>query len=163
MKRASTHTTHTRQSNGPALTPDGTRRAVRRRVRPPRIVLVVSCAHRKRLAPSDELRLSSVAHPPAERSAEWRRRLRTVDAPTLPTRDLYAGEHWRVACNAYELTLKFSSRAELWIISAGQGLVASHERIKSYSATFSSGFPDSVWRGSADGDRRQCLREWLAS
>jgi hypothetical protein len=59
--------------------------------------------------------------------------------------------------------LKFSPRAELWIISAGHGLVGRDRQIKSYSSTFSTGSFDSVWRGRHDGDRRTRLQEWWAS
>jgi hypothetical protein len=103
-----------------------------------------------------------VAGAPEQRTAEWRRRLQAVDADRYPAHNLYVGEHWRAAWDAYELTLKFSSRTELWVISAGYGLISAARRVKSYSATFSSGSLDSVWRGSDEGERRVRLRDWWA-
>jgi hypothetical protein len=73
---------------------------------------------------------------------------------------LYAGDHWRAALEAYELAARYSSRAELWVISAGYGLIAASTLIKPYSATFARGMPDSVWRGPSDGHRMECLHEW---
>lgn len=78
-------------------------------------------------------------------------------------RDLYIGDHWRAACTAYAHTLKYSSRAELWVVSAGYGLVRSTRALKAYGATFASGSADSVWRGGTDGDRRTELAAWWAA
>ena len=103
-----------------------------------------------------------MAGAPERRTAEWRRRLQAVDADRYPAHDLYVGEHWRAVWDAYELTLKFSSRTELWVISAGYGLISAARRVKSYGATFSSGSFDSVWRGLEEGERRARLRDWWA-
>ena len=70
------------------------------------------------------------------------------------------GDHWKAALQAYELASRYSSRTELWIISAGYGLIPASSQIKSYGATFASGSADSVWRGARDGDRDTCLRQW---
>jgi hypothetical protein len=86
--------------------------------------------------------------------------LLTVDAPRHVASDLYMGDHWRAAVQAYQFAHRYSSRAELWIISAGYGLINAGAPIKSYSATFASGADDSVWRGPVDGDREACLRQW---
>ena len=90
----------------------------------------------------------------------WSRRLKEVEAPTRCASELYAGDHWRSALEAYRLALRFSPRAELWIISAGYGLISLTKRIKPYGATFASRSSDSVWRGEADGGRRERLRLW---
>jgi hypothetical protein len=131
-----------------------------RRTRPPRIVLVVACSHRKRATPPENLRLGSLDGRPGERARLWRKRLTTVDAPSRPADELYAGDHWRAALSALELVTRFSSRAELWVISAGYGLIPASAHIKPYSATFASGDHDSVWRGPSDGVRRQQLENW---
>jgi hypothetical protein len=162
MKRASTATTRTPQPNGlTSLTRDGTTshaKTVRRR--PPRIVLVVACSQRKRIGPPHELRLSSIAASSARRSKQWETRLQRVKATCHAAKDLYMGDHWQAACQAYELTQRYSSRTELWVISAGYGLISAGTAIKPYSATFASGSADSVWRGAQDGDRDTYLNEW---
>jgi hypothetical protein len=162
MKRASTPTTHTLPAPGPTDSRyDGARRqskGIRRR--PPRIALVVACSYRKRTPPPVELRLSSLQGLPDERAVEWSRRISETEAARHRAHDLYAGDHWRAACEAYRLARQYSSRAELWVVSAGYGLILSDTLIKSYGATFASGATDSVWRGLAEGDRRECLRNW---
>lgn len=133
-----------------------------RRRRPPRIVLVVSCAQRKRLLPPSQLHLRSISSGPDDRAEHWRQRLRSVDAPLIAARDLYVGDHWHAVRDAYASARRYSSRAELWVISAGYGLTSSTKAIKPYGATFSSGSADSVWRGSLEGDRVQRLQQWWA-
>lgn len=162
MKRASTPITRTPPSDGLAdLSPDGGKSQDKvLRKRPPRIALVVACSQRKRTPPPLELRLSSIDTGPDERPTEWSRRIHEVEASQHRAQDLYIGDHWRAACEAYRLAQQYSNRAELWVISAGYGLIASSKLIKSYGATFATGSEDSVWRGPSEGDRRRRLREW---
>src|SRR5690349_15590446 len=131
---------------------------MRRRLPSPKILLVVACSSRKRVTPRYELRLRSVKAAPEGRAPVWRGRLSDVPAPCQRADALYAGEHWRAACEAYRLTRLYSDRAELWIMSGGYGLIPATKLIKSYGATLASGDADSVWRGPADGGRGQCLR-----
>lgn len=132
----------------------------RSRKRPPKVSLVVACSQRKRITPPAELRLASVGLNPDLRVQEWTKRLSRVEAPRLRAEDLYSGDHWHAARTAYRLTLRYTSRAELWVVSAGYGLVGRTKLLKSYSATFASGSPDSVWRGPSDGDRQARLHDW---
>lgn len=161
MKRASIATTRTPPSSGrTSLSGETNGRARVVRKRPPRIALVVACSQRKRAQPPKELRLASINAAPEQRAVEWRRRVRDVEAAQHPAHELYIGDHWRAACEAFRLAQLYSSRAELWVISAGYGLIEGDKSIKPYSATFASGSIDSVWRGSADGVRKECLGEW---
>ena len=52
------------------------------------------------------------------------------------------------------------SNVDLWVLSAGYGLISGRTHVSSYGATFSAGLPDTVWRGPADGDRLEVLRQW---
>jgi hypothetical protein len=161
MQRASTAITPTLRPRGLTELRSGRSPGpTSRRARPPRIAIVVACSHRKRVVAPNALRLGSISGVPELRRTEWRRRLESIAAEVHPVQDLYVGEHWRAAHDAYELALQFSRRAELWVISAGYGLIAGRKLVKSYSATFASGSRDSVWRGPHDGDRRISLREW---
>jgi hypothetical protein len=62
--------------------------------------------------------------------------------------------------DAYRLAKRYSSRTELWVLSAGYGLSSCTRAIKPYSATFASRSPDSVWRGEIDGKRTIRLWDW---
>jgi hypothetical protein len=137
------------------------RRGRLRRKRPPRVVFVVACSERKRSHAADELRLRSVdARDLRDRAMTWRKRLRKAEVSRVRADSLYAGEHWTVAADAYRHLLRWNSRSELWVVSAGHGLIRADTPIASYSATFASGHADSVWRGSVDGDRRSSLLTW---
>jgi hypothetical protein len=177
MKRAFTATTRTQpllgltsvndvaplvvSRSGPRDIRLGTaRQLVATRKRPPRIVFVVACSQRKRVPPSANLRLASISARPKKRAAQWAERLDQVDATRHRAEELYAGDHWYAVREAFRLARRYSSRAELWVISAGYGLIRSSKSIKAYSATFGSGTADSVWRGPGEGERRECLQQW---
>jgi hypothetical protein len=93
----------------------------------------------------------------------WRDRLEKVQSETVPACDLYMGDHWRAAREAFAAAARYTPRAELWVLSAGYGLIMSRTAIKPYSATFASGSTDSVWRGPRDGTRKACLNRWWQS
>jgi hypothetical protein len=125
-----------------------------------RVVLVVACAQRKRTGAPNELRLSTINGAVANRLPEWQRRLGTVNAPLLPAQSLYTGDHWHAVLEAFSAVQRYTPRVELWVISAGYGLIPGNQMIKPYSATFAGGDTDSVWRGPTDGPRRARLKEW---
>jgi hypothetical protein len=83
-----------------------------------------------------------------------------VEAARHHADELYTGDHWQSIREAYRLASRYSSRAELWVISAGYGLIRSRTLIKPYSATFATGAADSVWRGRIEGDRPRRLQDW---
>jgi hypothetical protein len=91
---------------------------------------------------------------------EWARRLSRVEAPRLHAEEMYSGDHWHAAMEALRLTQKHTGAAELWVISAGYGLISGSKLVKSYSATFADGSPDSVWRGLSEGHRQKQLQDW---
>ena len=126
-------------------------------------MIAVACSQRKRLPIPTELRVSTIPPRADDRAAVWRQRLSDVESPQSPAESLYAGDHWKWALEGYRRTQRYSHRAELWVISAGYGLIPATEAIKPYGATFATGAADSVWRGSFDGDRRQYVRDWWAS
>ena len=125
-----------------------------------RICLVVACSQRKRLPAPSRLQLRSVRSRGAERVAQWNARLGSIDAPRLSAADLYAGDHWQSAVQAHEEARLYSSGAELWVISAGYGLIRADSKVKPYSATFATRADDAVWRGPCDGDRLGQLDRW---
>jgi hypothetical protein len=156
-------TTSSLPNIGPSGGREAASRTVLRRERSPRIALVVACTDRKRLAAPPLLRLGSVNGDVGNRAAEWQQRLNTVDARTEVAEALYSGAHWHWARESYQLTKRFSPRTELWIASAGYGLIRADEVIKPYSATFAPGVADSVWRGQGDGERKDRLHSWWRS
>lgn len=121
--------------------------------RDPAIRVVVTCANRKRQTVPEHFRLQNLnAAAPDERCAAWLKRL-AAGSPTTTAKDMYAGEHWQVARNLPEAV---GASADLWVSSAGYGLISAAAPIHAYAATFASGQPDSV-ATTSDAARRWWL------
>lgn len=65
----------------------------------------------------------------------------------MPACELYAGEYWTTALALAEECGRHMP-TDVWVISAGLGLVRIDDRVPAYAATLATGHPDSVSRGS---------------
>lgn len=118
--------------------------------RNPAVRIVVTCANRKRQTVSEHLRLQNLnVEAPDKRCAAWIGTL-SAGSPTVAAKDMYAGEHWQVARNLPEAA---GSSTDLWVSSAGYGLISAATPIHAYAATFANGQPDSV-ATTSDAARR---------
>lgn len=130
------------------------------------IRLIVTCTDRKTLVAPDERLMRNVPGDPDARWAEWSERI-TPDAtsssaaPALPARNLYSGEHWSVV-DSIEPTIG-PWNVELWIASAGLGLIPASAEVQAYGATFSSGAADSITRGVPAEARRAYNSAWWSA
>lgn len=107
------------------------------------INLVTSCSARKRIAPATGCSIGEIRGESAgERLAEWTENL-AKNLAVNPASELYAGDHWSVVS-------ALGDRVQLWIASAGQGLLQPSTPVVSYSATFARGQRDSVGANSAE-------------
>jgi hypothetical protein len=124
------------------------------------VYVIVTCTNRKSLPVPSEVRLGSMSgQSVAQRVRAWIARLSTYSSVPLSTAiDLYAGEHWAIARSMQGLGA--GHQIQLWVCSAGYGLIPATASVRPYAATFSAG-PDSV-PGGADGARQwwQALAEW---
>jgi hypothetical protein len=117
-----------------------------------RLHIVAPCANRKRLAVPHRLRLQSVRErDPAARARAWCKLLECHSSPTRPAIDLYAGDHWKVVRTLPDAAQAAGYEAELWVLSAGYGLVSATAPLPAYSATFARGHQDSI------ADRTECI------
>jgi hypothetical protein len=121
------------------------------------INLAVNCTASKTLSVPPCCRLGSLSAGGLEPRAEgWLQQLAAVELPRRTALELYSGAHWR----AVRGILDRHSDVSVWVCSAGFGLVNTSARLCSYSATFSTGHPDSV---GAPADRQRwwgLLAEW---
>lgn len=77
-----------------------------------------------------------------------------------PAKDVYQGDHWRVVSELPTLATALGMRPELWIMSAGYGLIPAEAPIHGYSATFSARHPDTV----VDADARtESAQAWWSA
>lgn len=126
-----------------------------------KLTIVSTCTNQKRGVVSDDLHLGTFAGRFHRDTAKaWIEAL-GKDHPTTLARDLYVGSHWResLACEASAIEHGFA--AELWVLSAGYGLIGASESITPYAASFASG-SDSIqnltWPSDFSG--RQKAEEW---
>lgn len=117
--------------------------------------VVVTCSLRKRGTVAPTLMVRDLARCEAhERSSEWARRIsETPQTDCVPALDLYKGEHWSVVRSIYAQSWPGQTRRiQVWVMSAGCGLLAPATLVPAYNATFTSGDQDSV--ASTSQDRR---------
>lgn len=127
------------------------------------INVVVTCTKQKTLEADPSLQLRHIqASTIAARVAAWKRRTDAWYGAAVNARRLYAGDHWAVARELE--TLKPGGRQiNLWVISAGFGLVSLDAPIPAYSATFSTRHPDTVVLPDSiavASDAASCKRQW---
>jgi len=114
----------------------------------PTLHLIVSCTGRKTAAPTADVCFRAVrAEYGRERVKEWTTRLQSGERGTVAAAELYAGEHWSVVRDMLRRAAG-SLNVHLWIASAGYGLLAADDLVRSYSASFSTADVDYVGRAS---------------
>lgn len=77
------------------------------------------------------------------RARQWFNLLQSSKEEVLSAKQLYAGDHWSIAREIAQLGTD-KRCVNVWVASAGYGLISIEERIVAYSATFSNPHPDSV-------------------
>ena len=124
------------------------------------INIVTSCVGRKRQVGGQPALLRHATGAGLEqRFNRWQEMLGRVETRT-PARDLYVGEHWSVARQLPAVARSFGFCAQLWVCSAGYGLIAEHTPIAPYSATFTGGHPDSVQQVAGGAGTADTTRVW---
>lgn len=116
------------------------------------MALVVGCVELKTAAPAARLRdLGTPGEGRLEdRFERWAERVREVPLKhRIPLRDLYRGVGW----SAIRAIDESREDLDIWVVSAGLGLVPLRLAAPSYGATFSLGLPDSVGRSREEGRR----------
>lgn len=124
--------------------------------------IVVTCTSRKRLSASAQLMLRNVGprRDISTRAARWIELLETAESPMTPACNMYCGEHWSVVRSLPEIALKRGVHTELWVCSAGYGLITGSSRIHSYNATFATNEEDSVTVSVPLSLRRDAAQHW---
>jgi len=100
--------------------------------------VIVTCTARKTLPVSVEVGSLTNTYPD-QRFDAWTRKLEPSSSTVKTAKDLYAGSSWSPVREIID-----SARANVWIASAGYGLITPATSILSYSATFTRNHPDFV-------------------
>lgn len=100
--------------------------------------------------------------PIARLAEQWIRRLLKQMPDALPARDLYSGDHWHAVRSIIDHPPTVHRTVQVWVCSAGYGLVPVEAPVAAYSATFTPGDPESVCH---EGGRtlRDVLPVWWAT
>jgi hypothetical protein len=126
-----------------------------------RIRMVVTCSDRKHVRPPDCLRARNLpAGDVVARGHDWLDRLASAPVEPISASSLYMGEHWSVAASLLPLASAAGLPAELWVASAGYGLVPLGTALKPYAATFATAHADCVTRGAPPHALRHGRRTW---
>lgn len=139
-----------------------------------RLHIIANCANRKRVHPIAELKSLPYTATIEERAAAWWKKLNHISNSStqergrfqendgrIKVKNLYVGSYWSIVRSLPKAAETSGFNADLWIISAGYGLVASDDQIYSYSATFTPGNENSISNGEKDGNyRNKILRKW---
>lgn len=106
--------------------------------------IIVTCTKKKSVIPDEQMCLRDVpGNDLRTLLPAWIKRLKGYKGRTIRAIDLYQGDHWQVAKSLVGIANPFG-RSKLWVCSAGYGLIPAESAIAPYSATFSTGHPDSV-------------------
>jgi len=119
--------------------------------------VIVTCAKDKRHAVADDCQLRNVPGTSVqERIHEWQARTNRHWNTSVRVADLYAGDHWATV-RAFD-----SSRfgLDVWVCSAGYGLIHFDDCVAPYAATFSRNHPDSVVATLSENTRLGAAQEW---
>src|SRR5262245_44463156 len=100
----------------------------------PTIHVIASCTDRKRLPVPPKLRLREIPDArPQIRAERWWRRLSTHQGRNVAAAELYGGDHWSVARSLPDVAAANGRSAQLWVASAGYGLVPANAPLRPYS------------------------------
>lgn len=118
--------------------------------------LIVTCADRKRVAPTKSTMMRSLrARTLDTRLRDWTDRLRNNAATSVAAENLYAGEYWSIVRTLPSIARDAGFAPTLWVASAGYGLIRGTARIRAYAATFTANHPDTVIKTSERADARR--------
>lgn len=109
--------------------------------------VLVTCTKRKTRPVPRSLRFGAVVgRTPEARIKDWIKRLSNQQFECVSAQDLYAGDQWQIAKSLPSVGEARGLRVQLWVCSAGYGLIPANAMVKPYSATFSSTHSDFVFR-----------------
>jgi hypothetical protein len=115
----------------------------------PSLNIVATCSDRK--SHPAVLRLRDFGgHTIGERFSAWRTAIRNAKAFRTTAAQLYQGGYWAIVRDLVPVAAAMGWRPQLWVSSAGYGVVHGTTTLVPYSATFAPGHEDSVARASDD-------------
>lgn len=121
--------------------------------------VIVSCTNRKRFEGPSATAVHEIGGKDLlERLKLWKKNLRTAAAEEHCADKLYIGDHWSVVRSIPDEAESSGLDVQIWICSAGYGLIRQETPIKPYRATFTRGEGDYIASGLVENDHT--LHDW---
>jgi len=125
-----------------------------------KLIVITSCTNRKKNTEYGPRRLGLYSSTRLSgRSQQWLQALQEPSVEVVPARELYAGDHWSVMRSLSGLAGS-TVDLQLWIVSAGYGLISESTSVSTYSCTFASGQDDSIHKGVITVSKEANSRQW---
>jgi len=125
------------------------------------LLIIASCTDRKRLPAPMALRLRRYREATlAARFESWWEAVCESRSAALPAQTLYLGDHWAVVRDLPAVAEIAGWKAQIWVASAGYGLVPTAAPLHPYAATFSRGHRDAVARATTPNGRADARTWW---
>jgi hypothetical protein len=109
-------------------------------VRDYRVLILSTCSSLKRFPIDSECKLDGYKGEPYDLVlSNW---LETIQGPTnqkFPAEDLYIGSNWKEVLSCAKTASSVGFVPQLWVVSAGWGLIPANFKITPYAASFSEG------------------------
>ncbi len=125
------------------------------------VILITNCSHRKKTNGEPRALLRSIdSNCLISRVNKWNSKLEAYSSNKIPAKQLYAGDHWSVINALPSEDSDQGLSLQKFICSAGYGLIPDDFPISPYSATFSTGDPDSICRGLDSRPPKEINMAW---
>ena len=113
-----------------------------------KLIVLTNCSERKRSG-AKTFRLAKFPGSIAEKARLWTDKLSRWSEYRLPAIERYQGDHWTASLTLVRKAEFAGWNADLWVASAGYGLIPADALIHSYAATFAGNHDDSVGAGTS--------------
>ena len=127
----------------------------------PLVNVVVTCSKKKKFPGFDQILFQNLEAPNLETAVtKWVASLRKSCLPGCSALELYAGDHWSIVRELPQIAKSKGFRLQVWICSAGYGLIGLDSVVKPYSASFSGAASDFIGRLSSKDKCQRPLQLW---
>ena len=123
-----------------------------------RLIVLTNCSERKRDGGNSQ-HLSAYKGSLGQKARRWCNLLARPSSDRIPAIERYQGDHWTASLRLLRKAEKAGWETDLWVASAGYGLIPAHAPILPYAATFAGNHPDSVAAGTSYFPK-EASRQW---
>ena len=121
-----------------------------------KIQVIVTCAANKTVDVPEELQFGKLPTLPVTESVdEWVKRLKSTDVDLVKMIDLYKGGYWNIVKDINQ-----NSKVDnVWVLSAGYGIVNANQSVKPYAIALKDNSYDSI-KLNTKGQDKQSYSQW---